>query len=140
MLRKESRVPARTPGIFALVVAIVLTPTIARSSPVTPSAIIGSWELHTVCTNNHGKPGTCIEMKHGSMEFTFSPDGNWKMVANDQSGTKKAGSYEIRKERLVLKNADGSLYQDWRPDFSSDGQSFVVEEKQLIETFARVTN
>jgi hypothetical protein len=79
-------------------------------------------------------------MKHGSMEFTFSPDGSWKMVANDQSGTKKAGSYEIRKERLVLKNADGSLYQDWRPDFSSDGQSFVVEEKQLIETFAKVTN
>jgi len=130
----------RKPYVFALAAVLVLTPITVHSSPITSTAITGAWELRTACMNEHGKPGACIEMKHGSMEFTFSPDGNWNMVANDQSGTKKAGSYEIRKERLVLKNADGSLYQDWRPDFSSDGQSFVVEEKQLIETFARVTN
>ncbi len=124
----------------ALFIAMFITSATARSSPITPAAISGSWELLTACSNNHGKPGSCIEMKHGSMEFTFGSDGDWSMVANDQNGTKKVGSYEVRKEQIVLKNADGSLYQDWRPDFSSDGKSFVVVEKQLIETFARVAN
>ncbi len=74
------------------------------------------------------------------MEFTFNSDGNWSMVASDQRGTRKSGSYEMRKERLVLKNADGTTYQDWRPSLSSDGQRFVVVEKKLIETFTRFTN
>jgi hypothetical protein len=121
------------------ILALLISSATARSSPVTSAIINGSWELRTACTNNHGKPGSCIEMKHGSMDLTFGPDGNWSMVANDQNGTKKSGSYEIRKERIMLKNADGSLYQDWQPEFSPDEQSFVVAEKQLIETFARVT-
>jgi hypothetical protein len=118
----------------------MLTPAAVLSSPIATASINGSWELRTACTNNHGKPGSCIEMKQRSLVLAFSSDGNWNSAADDQSKTKRNGGYEIHKERLILKNTDGSLYQDWRPNFSADGQSFVVEDRQLIETFVRVTN
>ena len=125
----------------ALSVALMLAPAIANSSPITSAAIGGSWELRTTCTDHHGQPGSCIEMKHGSLEFTFGADGSWNSVANDRDGrTTREGKYEIRKERIILKNADGSTYQDWQPEMSSDGQSFMFVSKQFIYTFARTTN
>jgi hypothetical protein len=88
--------------------------------------------------NDHGKPGACIEMKRGSLVINFAPDKRWNSTANDTSHSKRSGSYEIQGRHLVMKNADGSLYQDWQPDLSPDGRSFGIADKGLIETFARL--
>ncbi|HSY34334.1 MAG TPA: hypothetical protein VK814_01155 [Acidobacteriaceae bacterium] len=125
--------------IASIVMVAILTPAIAISKPVTIPTLNGSWELRTACMNDHGKPGACIEMKRGSLEFNFDRLGKWSSAADDTNKTKKGGTYQVQNDRLILKNADGSLYQNWRPDFSADGQSFQVIDRQLIETFVRVT-
>ena len=125
--------------IASIAAVFILGPEIANSMPVTVTALNGSWELRTACMNDHGKPGACIEMKHGSLEFNFDLRGTWNSTANDTNKTKKGGTYQVVEDRLILKNADGSVYQDWRPDLSVDGQSFRVVDKKLIENFVRVT-
>ncbi len=125
--------------IISIATVSILAPAIANSMPITVTALNGSWELRTACMNDHGKPGACIEMKHGSLELTFDRQGKWNSIANDKNRTTKSGAYQIQKNRLILKNADDSLYQDWRPDLNADGQSFWVADKQLIEVFVRVT-
>ena len=88
--------------------------------------------------NDHGKPGACIEMKPESLEFRFVEDGTWSSAANDANQTKHAGTYELRGDRLILKNADGSHYLDWHTDLSADGKRLLAADKKLIETFDRV--
>ena len=124
---------------FALIgFASILVPVAAWSMPITIATLNGSWQLRLACMNDHGKPGACIEMKPGSLKFTFSADGTWSSAANDTNGTKKAGTYEIHGSRLVLKNADGALYQNWQTDVGGNGKSLLVSDKQLIETFERI--
>ena len=123
--------------IAVMIAALIAAPVVA-SQTFTVATLRGSWELHTACMNNHGKPGACIEMKPGSLRFVFKSEGTWTSVAQDANKTSKNGLYEIRGGRLILKNADGSLYQDWQPDFSADFQHFILTEKTLIETFDRI--
>ena len=124
--------------LAGLASTLTLSPAVAFSMPLTAATLIGSWELHTSCMNDHGKPGACIEMKPGSLRFTFKSDGNWSLAADDVTKTKKAGMYEFHGSRLILKNADGSVYQNSRPDLSADSQHFLVVDRELVETFDRV--
>jgi hypothetical protein len=123
---------------LAVLAILICVPAVAFSQPFTDATLSGSWELRTACMNNHGKPGACIEMKPGSLRVIFKSDGHWSSSAQDKNKTAKSGLYEIHGKRLILKNTDGSVYQDWQPDLSNDLQHFIFAENQLIETFDRV--
>ena len=129
---------SRTSYFLLTAAAWTLLTAIANATSIAPASLSGSWELRTACMNDHGRPGACIEMKPGSLQFTFVPDGKWSSAAQDPNRTKKAGTYEVRANKLILKNSDGSLYQNWQPNLSDDGQQFIVVDKQLIETFVRI--
>ena len=76
-------------------------------------------------------------MKSGSLILTFA--GNrWDAKADDPAQTHKSGSLQVKGDRLILINEDGSIYQNWKPELNPDGQSFQIIEKQLIETFSRL--
>src|ERR1700720_1085207 len=137
MFRREFQ-SSRISQVATLVAVLICVPALAFSQPFTDATLNGSWELRTACMNNHGKPGACIEMKPGSLRFIFKSDGHWNSSAQDKNKTAKSGLYEIRGKRLILKNADGSVYQDWQPALSNDLHHFIIAENQLIETFDRV--
>jgi hypothetical protein len=137
MFNRESQ-SSRISQVATLVAVLICVPAVASSQPFTDETLSGSWELRTACMNNHGKPGSCIEMKPGSLRFIFKSDGHWSSSAQDKNKTSKSGHYEIHGKRLILKNTDGSVYQDWQPDLSNDLQHFIFAENQLIETFDRV--
>ena len=107
---------------------------------LTQTALIGVWDCKTAAMNNHGKPGAGIEFKPRSMVYTFRNDGKWAMEAGDSTHTKKSGAYQLHGSELILKNQDGSNYQDWKTDLSTDGTSLLVIDKKLVLTFVRVTS
>ncbi len=88
--------------------------------------------------NNDGHPGAGITFKPHSLVFTFTADGKWSMEGNGATQTRKSGNYEIRGTRLLLRNSDGSKYQDWQTDLGNDGNSLQVNDKKLFEIFEKI--
>lgn len=105
---------------------------------ITATALTGTWDCRTAAMNDSGHPGSGITFKPHSLVFTFTADGKWSMEGNGATQTRKSGRYEIRGIRLVLKNSDGSKYQDWQTDLSDDGKSLQVNDKKLFEIFEKI--
>jgi len=62
------------------------------------------------------------------------------MEGNGATQTKKAGTYEVRGAQFLLKNPDGTIYQNWQAELSDDGQSLTVHDEKLFETFQKTSN
>ncbi len=88
--------------------------------------------------NDKGHPGAGITFKPHSLLFTFTVDGKWSMEGNGATQTKKSGTYELSKTRLLLKNPDGSIYQDWQTTLSDDAKALQVNDHKLFETFEKI--
>lgn len=128
-----------TRNIASVTMALAASAGLAQPTPVTNAMLNGPWELQTICMNIHGKPAGCSPAKAGSLRLVFTSAGTWRIAVPDPTEQMKSGLYEIRKEDLLLRNADGSLFQDWRMDYSSDGRHLVITNKKNIQTFERVT-
>lgn len=73
------------------------------------------------------------------MVFTYSEDGTWQMQADDATHTHRSGRYELlHGSELVLKNQDGSLYQDFQVEMRSDGKFMLLRDKKSALTAERL--
>lgn len=112
---------------------------LAQSAPVSNVDLNGPWELRSACLNTHGKPTGCLPSAPGALRLVFSTVGTWRLAVPHPTAQLKSGLFEIRKDDLLPRNADGSLFQDWHLEYNPDGKHLVITNKKLIQTFERVT-
>lgn len=111
----------------------------AQPAPITSAALNGPWELRSLCTNDHGRQAGCSKPEKHALRLVFSPAGTWRIAMSDSTAPARGGFFEIRKDNLILKNADGSFFEQWHMDYASDGNHLVITNKRAIQTFERIT-
>jgi len=101
-------------------------------------ALIGKWDSTSYTVVQQGVPGESVQMKPGTMVFTYRDDGTWVMEAVDEGHTTLNGTYAIQGTELILMKPDGSTYQDFNVEIKSDGKEIVLRDKRSILTATRI--
>jgi hypothetical protein len=101
-------------------------------------ALIGKWDSTSYTVVQQGVPGESVQMKPGTMVFTYRDDGTWVMEAADEGHTTLNGTYAIQGTELILMKPDGSTYQDFNVEIKSDGKEIVLRDKRSILTATRI--
>jgi hypothetical protein len=101
-------------------------------------ALIGRWDSTSYTVVQRGAPGDSVQMKPGTMVFTYRDDGTWVMEAADQGHTTLNGTYAIQGTELIMMKPDGSTYQDFNVELKSNGKEIVLRDKRSILTAARI--
>jgi hypothetical protein len=110
----------------------------APAAPLDKATLIGRWDYTSYTILQKGKPSGTVQFKPGTMLFTYREDGTWKMEAQDASHTKLNGSYEVHGAELIMKKADGSLYQDFDTELKNEGKGMIMKDKRSIVTASKV--
>ena len=117
---------------------LLLTSTFARATVISASNLFGTWDCQSAAMNERGHPGAGITFKPRSLLFTFGSGNTWNMEGNGAAQTKKSGTFTLSKTRLILKNLDGSTYQDWQVFLNDDMTVLQVSDKKTFESFKRL--
>jgi hypothetical protein len=118
--------------IFAVLLA---APTLVSASPIEKQALVGRWDYTSYTMLEKGKPSGTVQFKPGSMVFTYHEDGTWEMEANDATHTRLNGTYKlVNGSELILTKADGSRYQDFEIEITSDDKAMVLKDKRSVLT------
>lgn len=107
----------------------------AAGTEIDKAALVGSWEYTTYTMLKKGKPVGTVQFKPRSMVFTYNEDGTWQMLADDATHTHRNGTYEVlHGSKLVLKNSDGSPYQDFQVEMRSGGRFMLLRDDKSALT------
>lgn len=121
--------------ICSILLLFVTIPVFASGASIDKSALVGSWDYTTYTMLKDGKPAGTLQFKPRSMVFTYSNDGTWRMQANDATHTHRSGTYQLlHGSELVLKNSDGSPYQDFQVEIRGQGRSMLLRDNKSILT------
>jgi hypothetical protein len=127
----------RSPWLL-LFLSLCLSAPLAYAVSLDKSTLAGVWDYTTYTLLQKGKPAGTIQFKPRSMLFTYREDGTWEMEANDTTHTRMNGSYAVHGNELILKKADGSLYQDFEVELKNDGKAMNLKDKKSIITANKV--
>jgi hypothetical protein len=108
----------------------------AHAEPVTQRALIGTWDTNAIAMFDQSKPGAHYAVDSHSFVYTFTSDGKWIMQGKK---TEHHGTYQLLGSELVLKNDDGSIYQDWQAEFDGKAPSLLLKTDKMTFTLDRVT-
>lgn len=121
--------------LFSVLLSLSTVPLFAAGTPIDKAALVGSWDYTTYTMLKKGKPAGTIQFKPRSMVFTYNDDGTWQMQADDATHTHRSGTYELLHGlELVLKNSDGSPYQDFQVEMRSDGKFMLLRDEKSALT------
>jgi hypothetical protein len=129
--------PASRKLLLTLALFCAIAP-ITHAAPLTKAALIGQWDYTSYTIVEDGKPGGSVQMQSGTVLFTYREDGTWNMQAADPDHTKLNGTYEIHGSELIMKKADGSPYQDFEVELTSDGKDMTMKDKRSIVTATKL--
>lgn len=123
-------------SVFAtLLFPLLGVPLFAAGATIDKAALVGSWDYTTYTMLKKGKPAGTIQFKPRSMVFTYNGDGTWQMQADDATHTHRNGTYELRDgSELVLRNPDGSPYQDFQVEMRGDGKFMLLKDSKSALT------
>ncbi len=120
---------------FSVLLSFSTLPLFASGNPIDKVALVGSWDYTTYTMLKKGKPAGTVQFKPRSMVFTYNDDGTWQMQADDATHTHRGGTYELlHGSELVLKNSDGSPYQDFQVEMRSDGKFMLLRDDKSALT------
>jgi len=119
----------------SILLSLLAAPLFAAGAPVDKAALVGSWDYTTYTMLKKGKPVGTVQFKPRSMVFTYNDTGAWQMQADDATHTHRSGTYELlHGSELVLKNSDGSPYQDFQVEMRSDGRFMLLRDEKSVLT------
>ncbi len=72
-----------------LMAATLLAATCAAFADPLEKALLGKWDSTSYTVVQQGKPGESVQMKPGTMVFTYRDDGTWQMEAADEGHTQR---------------------------------------------------
>jgi hypothetical protein len=125
MNKLMTRLGTKRVGLCALFLALSTAfSSFAHAEPLSRTTIIGTWDTKEIIMITAGKAGGDYKVDPGSFVYTFTDDGHWTMQSKK---TKHSGKYVLQGSELILKNEDGSIYQDWQADLRSDGTSLLLK-------------
>jgi hypothetical protein len=120
-------------------VSLLLCGQIAISAPISKTAIAGTWDCATLTALDKGKQSGTVRFNPKNMVFTYGEDGSWQMESNlSRSHTKLNGKFELHENELILKKADGAVYEDFRIDLKDDGKTLIMKDEGAILSASRV--
>lgn len=111
---------------------------VAHAEPLAKAALIGRWDYTTYTALQKGKPVGAVQFKPLTMLFTYREDGTWEMEAADTTHTRLSGNFEIHGTELIMKKADGSLYQDFDVELKNNGKGMILRDKRSIITANKI--
>ncbi len=127
--------------VCTILLSLIATPLFASGASIDKAALVGSWDYTTYTMLKKGKPVGTIQFKPRSMVFTYNDDGTWQMQADDATHTHRNGTYELlHGSELVLKNPDGSGYQDFQLEMRSDGRFMLLRDNKSALTAEKLNS
>lgn len=109
---------------------LLLAPVPLRAEPVTRARLLGTWDYRSFAGMLHGHPTGKLEMAPGTMVFSYSEDGKWMLQTAEHD--KRAGTFLLRSSELIMKDADGSVYQDFKVDVTPDGKQMTLTDSDSL--------
>jgi hypothetical protein len=120
-------------------IPLLLGAQLATSAPLSKATIAGTWDCITLTALEKGKQSGTVRFNPKNMVFTYEEDGSWQMESNlSRSHTKLNGKFELHENELILKKADGSVYEDFRIDLKDDGKTLIMKDEGTILSASRV--
>lgn len=129
----------RKVNVFLAIVFCLGAAQSACAQSLDGAALVGSWDYTSYTLIENGKPSGTVQFKPRSMLFTYRADRTWQMEASDLTHTRLSGGYELHGSELIMKKADGSLYQDFMVGLLRDGQEMTLKDKRSIITAIKAT-
>jgi hypothetical protein len=123
--------------LLVLAFCCVVAP-VASANSFDRTGLIGKWDCTSLTNLQDGRPFGTVHFNPGVMSYTYSDDGTWVMEAQISKHTKLNGRYEIHGSELVMRNADGSLYEDFKVEIKDKGKEVVFKAKSSIITASKV--
>jgi hypothetical protein len=74
------------------------------------------------------KRGEAVRETQNPPDFEFCKTGEWGLL--HYGGAREAGSYQVRGNRMVMKNEDGTLYGDYR--MSQSGNILTLDDGEYV--------
>jgi hypothetical protein len=118
----------------SIMLSLSTAPAHASGTPIDRATLVGAWDYTTYTMMRKGKPAGTVQFKPRTMVFTYTDDGIWQMQANDPTHTHRTGTYDLHGSELVLKNSDGSPYQDFQVEMRGDGRSMLLRDDKSVLT------
>jgi hypothetical protein len=112
----------RTFAFFLLLASVFFS--LAYAESLSQTAITGTWDTKEIAMITNGEARAKYAINPGSFVYTFTDDGKWVMQSKK---TKHSGKYLLKASELILKNNDGSTYQDWQADLRSNGTNLLLK-------------
>lgn len=120
-------------------VSLLLGGQIAMSASISKATIAGTWDCVTLTALEKGAQSGTVRFNPRNVVFTYGEDGSWQMESNlSHSHTKLNGKFELHENELILKKADGSIYQDFRIDLKDDGKTLTMKDEGSIISASKV--
>src|SRR6266436_1091854 len=98
----------RSVKLLLILVFFCVIAHVASAEPLNKATLIGRWDYTSYTLLQKGKPSGTVQLKPGTLSYTYREDGTWEMEAGDATHTRLNGSFEVHGTELIMKKADGS--------------------------------
>jgi hypothetical protein len=120
-------------------IPLLLGAQLATSALISKATIAGTWDCISLTALEKGKPSGTVRFNARNVVFTYGEDDSWQMESNlSHTHTKLNGKFELHENELILKKADGSVYQDFRIDLKDDGKTLTMKDVGSIISASKV--
>jgi len=123
--------------LFLLLIGIAASLAYATAT-LDKAALIGTWDYTSYTTLQKGKPSGIVHFAPGTLVFTYRENGTWEMEAANSRHTRHNGTFEVKGNELIMKNSDGSSYQDFQVEMSDDKNEMTMRDHQSIVTATKL--
>jgi hypothetical protein len=72
------------------------------------------------------------------MVYTFEPGGRWTLTSQISAAKPRDGNYEIKGNKILLKNGDGSKFDEWKSELKDSGNELDVQDDKLLMRLAKL--
>ncbi len=118
-----------------VIAATVSLVSVSGALSQTLSALTGKWQCDTYVPVKNGRAQRSTRLPVGAMVFTFSPEGSWQLHTAKLDRT---GTYTTNGSHLLMKNSDGSPYQDVTVEMRNKDSEMVMTSRTSVAVFEKM--
>jgi hypothetical protein len=122
----------------SLILVIACTVSSHAQAP-TASTLIGRWDVKQTAVKSAGTNAFWFSFRTPLfMVYTFEPGGRWTLTSQISAAKPRDGNYEIKGNKILLKNGDGSKFDEWKSELKDSGNELDVQDDKLLMRLAKL--
>jgi hypothetical protein len=120
-----------------LLVAFAFTVSLAAQT-LTSISLTGPWDVKATAVPGSSQTFWFSFKTPLFMVYTFNADGTWTLNSQASAGKRQEGRYEIKGKKILLRNGDGSKFDEWKSELKDNGNELDVQTDKLLMRLAKL--